>query len=107
MHDTKCKPLPELSEKTIARFWSYVDKRGPDECWPWIGGFNKYGYPQFGADKIRRAVRGNRIAYFLHYGVDPFPQSVLHKCDFKPCCNGAHYFLGSRRDNSEDRDRKG
>ncbi len=107
MHNNKCKPLPELSERTIARFWSHVDRKGPDECWPWTAGFNKYGYPQFGADPINRAMRGNRIAYFLHHGVDPFPQNVLHKCDFKPCCNGAHYFLGLNKDNSKDRDAKG
>lgn len=32
-----------LDEKTLARFWSKVDKRGPDECWEWRGKFTNHG----------------------------------------------------------------
>ncbi|QJY46670.1 HNH endonuclease [Pseudonocardia broussonetiae] len=32
---------------------------------------------------------------------------VCHKCDTPPCIEPAHLFLGTPRDNNEDRDRKG
>ena len=31
----------------IKRFWKYVDKKGPDECWEWTG-CNSGGYGQLG-----------------------------------------------------------
>ena len=26
------------------RFWEKVDRRGPDECWPWTAYSDRYGY---------------------------------------------------------------
>ena len=31
-------------ENTPETLWSKVDKRGPDECWPWKGVVEKSGY---------------------------------------------------------------
>lgn len=30
-----------------ARFWSHVDRRGEDQCWPWTAGTDRWGYGQF------------------------------------------------------------
>lgn len=30
------KPI-ELTEQAKSGFWNRVDRRGPDECWPWLG----------------------------------------------------------------------
>lgn len=39
-----------------ARFLSYVDRRGDDECWPWTGYVDGMGYGIFGAEgKLRKA----------------------------------------------------
>lgn len=107
MHDIKSKPIPQFPPAAISRFWASVDIRTQDECWLWKKGLNKYGYGQFGLDGTWRAMRTNRVAYFLHYGIDPLAQSVLHKCDVRACCNPHHYFLGSRKNNSDDREAKG
>jgi DNA invertase Pin-like site-specific DNA recombinase len=32
---------------------------------------------------------------------------VLHCCDNPPCCNPSHLFLGTRSENTHDRDAKG
>ena len=55
----------KYSPGTITRFWSKVDKRGPDECWPWLGHCQKGGYGQFGSGGGRLT---HRIAYELLVG---------------------------------------
>lgn len=38
-------PVPKtIYGDDLARFWSKVDKREPDECWPWLGAIDKDGY---------------------------------------------------------------
>lgn len=86
------------------RFWSKVDVRGPDECWPWKAGTNK-GYGTFKA--FGRTVPAHRIAYELVKGPIPPGLDVLHKCDNRPCCNPAHLWPGTDLDNAQDRDSKG
>ncbi len=99
------KPLPPLSEKDIARFWSHVDRRGPDECWPWKGGLHTMGYGKFSVGY--RTLFVHRVALFLGSGIDPHPLQACHKCDYKPCCNCAHLFPGTQADNIADMITKG
>lgn len=41
-------PIPKIIVKDdLARFWSKVDKRADDECWPWTGLVDKDGYGRF------------------------------------------------------------
>lgn len=92
------------TDSLIARFWSYVEIREPNECWPWKGGTFERGYGQFRAGK--KKVRANRCAYELVKG--PLGDlNSLHECDNPPCCNPAHLFKGSLSDNSKDRNAKG
>ena len=105
MAKTDCKPLPPLSEKDIARFWSYVNVKGPDECWPWTGCIEAKGY---GRIRIaRRSILAHRIAIFLATGVDPGRKLACHACDNRPCCNGKHLFPGTHGDNNGDMAAKG
>jgi len=39
--------MNDLDRETLARFWSKVDKRGPDECWEWTGRFTGQGVAEF------------------------------------------------------------
>jgi hypothetical protein len=87
------------------RFWRNVDKRGPDECWPWQSSTNQWGYGT--ASLAGRPKLAHRIAWELAYGAIPVGICVLHRCDTPGCCNPAHLWLGTRKDNMRDMLRKG
>lgn len=87
----------------MQRFWELVDRRGPDECWPWLGGIDlPDGYGYF-AGFARLKVRAHRFAYELEVGKIGPGRLVLHSCDNPPCVNPAHLRLGSPADNIDDR----
>ena len=48
------------------RFWIKTDKRGRDECWPWLGGLTASGYGVFTIG--RRNIPPHRFAYELFFG---------------------------------------
>lgn len=70
------------------RFWHYVEKRGPSECWPWQGARDRKGYGRLQIGK--RNIPAHRFAYELAYGEIPADHQVHHTCDNKPCCNQRH-----------------
>lgn len=92
----KTRPKRPVAE----RFWEKVDKRGPDECWPWLGGKNKGGYGAFYFDG--RDDGAHRVALRLS-GVD-VPRSdrrhssgvVDHICRNVGCVNPRHLRLVSQ-----------
>ena len=97
----------QLSEKDIRRFWSFVDKRGPHECWPWRGGGpnNPYGNFSVGPRESAKTYLAHRVSYYLEYGVTDL--HVCHKCDVPRCVNPAHLFAGTQQDNRIDCVKKG
>jgi DNA-binding XRE family transcriptional regulator len=93
-------------ERLEARFWSKVDVRGEDECWPWEAGRYSAGYGSFAV--THTLSRGaHRVAYVLFCGHIDDGLLVCHDCDNPPCCNPAHLFAGTTGDNARDRTEKG
>jgi hypothetical protein len=83
------------------RFWAKVQKRGVDDCWVWTGNLTeKNGYGRLRVSG--QMVCAHRVSWELHNGLIPEGLLVLHKCDNPPCCNPAHLFLGTHKDNSMD-----
>ena len=96
------RPSP-WSQPFEVRFWAKVEKRGPNECWPWRAKRQMRG-GDYGHFESKLA---HRIAFELHYGIAPGNKCVCHSCDNPPCCNPAHLWLGTRKENMDDMRRKG
>jgi hypothetical protein len=83
------------------RFREKVQVGGPDDCWDWQGATHRQGYGAFAIS--RRPIPAHRVAFHLATG-DCGPQDdVLHRCDYKPCCNPAHLYIGTDVENAGDR----
>jgi hypothetical protein len=105
--DASDRALSVITEKDIDRFWLKVNVSGPDDCWIWLAGKDKvHGYGVF---RIKETVVvASRVACFLQKGIAPLPcLFACHTCDNPPCCNGAHLFWGTNRDNLLDAASKG
>lgn len=92
--------------KTIEEYMAdRIDRRGEDECWPWVGPVNDRGY-----GNVRREFQGkrsqfsHRVAYQLaNPDVDLTGLVVRHLCHNPNCCNPAHLLHGTHADNVQDR----
>jgi hypothetical protein len=75
------------------------------DCIVWTGERVGMGYGRV-SYKGRRPL-AHRVAWELANGPIPDGLLVLHRCDNPPCCNANHLFLGTSKDNADDRDAKG
>ena len=91
---------------TPEEFWTKVDKSGGHKaCWIWQGKKQTGGYGQFRFKG--KLILAHRLSYIFECGPIPEGMCVLHKCDNPSCCNPKHLYLGTKKDNARDRDRKG
>lgn len=104
VHRVPLKALPDPADamESIRRRTTLNKATG---CWEWAGVTNRFGYAQaFYGNKRYMAHRLAALAAFGQF--DPMLQ-VCHRCDNRKCCNPAHLFLGTRRDNERDKVAKG
>ena len=94
-----------LTSVQIRRFWSRVDKKGPDECWLWTAGRFNHGYGRFFVWPKERTAHW--VSYVLAYGELPHGTETCHKCDVKLCVNPNHLFAATHQENVQDSTRKG
>jgi hypothetical protein len=84
-----------------ARFWAKVDKNG--DCWEWMANTRK-GYGSIKVSGI--SVYAHRLSWEMQNGPLQNGMLVLHKCDNPRCVNPSHLFVGTQKDNMEDREAK-
>jgi hypothetical protein len=101
-----------IPQSISERFWSKVDRRGPGECWPWRAAHSHQhdgrGVFYIKANGRETRVVAPRVAWMLTHGeLPPRGVFVCHSCDNPPCCNPAHLWLGTSRDNTLDSMAKG
>jgi hypothetical protein len=91
----------ELRKK---RFWSKVDIRSEDECWPWRAARHVQGYGAFAFTKYK-ITTAHRASWAITYNRHRLPSPklhVMHMCDNKICVNPKHLKLGTQSENEKD-----
>ena len=88
------------------RFWAKVDRRGPDECWPWTAGMGTHGY---GVHYLPSGdqILAHRMALTLAQGLPAPGAHALHSCDNKACTNPRHLRWGTHQDNMREAAERG
>ena len=76
----------------LERFWSKVDRRGDDDCWPWLAGLTSHGYGQFGVGgRAGTMVKAHRWIYEQMVGPVPEGMELDHLChNAAPACPGGY-----------------
>lgn len=76
----------------LARFWSKVDKRGPNECWPWLAHVDQDGYGRWRTKTSHEPAA--RTSYRLLVGPIPDGLQIDHVykrgCRRRDCVNPSH-----------------
>jgi len=88
----------------LKRLEQYTSIDHASGCHLWIGP-KREGY---GRLKIQGKMIGvHRLVYSMSKGEIPSGMLVCHSCDTPACVNPEHLFLGSDKDNSDDKVSKG
>ena len=85
------------------RFWEKVSHPG---CLIWLGARNSWGYGTFSMAP-QKNINASRAAWILTKGEIPEGMDVLHTCNNKLCCNVEHMYLGTDKENADDRKKAG
>ena len=95
----KCTPIPTLNTSDLERFWGKVDREGgSDSCWEWKGKKRSgYGRLWIGG----KIFSAHRIALLIEGRLDD-RLFACHTCDNPSCCNPAHLYCGTTKQNTRD-----
>lgn len=93
--------MVKRNRNTPEKLWLRVSIKSSTECWEWQGCKNTDGYGSISISG--KIVKTHRLAFALSGGeITREKPHVLHHCDNPACCNPAHLFAGSHKDNMQD-----
>ncbi len=89
----------------IKVFWTKAPPENERGCQEWAGRRTSEGYGELTLSPYG-SILAHRASWIIENGPIPDGLFVLHKCDNPPCVNPNHLFLGTNRQNIEDRHAK-
>lgn len=85
----------------------YIERRSIPEpmsgCWLWLRSVGTHGYGLVGSP----GVTAHRASFLAFNGDVPDGLVVRHRCDTRICVNPEHLLVGTHKDNSDDKMRRG
>lgn len=100
-----------MAKELMNRLMAKVRKQsGPldTECWIWHGCKDQSGYGRIQRDGLPRRTTGAHRAIWELHNEPLAPNAALcHRCDTPSCVNPDHLFIGTDRQNQNDRLAKG
>lgn len=106
-HGVRQRQEPQMTdmldklEKGAEFFWAKVAITRPNDCWPYRGCKDNCGYGWLTFNK--KQMRASRLAWMIqNKSAVPVRKFVLHTCDNPSCCNPAHLYVGTQKDNMRD-----
>jgi len=88
-----------------AKLTNYSEVVSESGCQLWVNAVNRSGYGVIFYDGKSRLA--HRVAWTVKHGEIPDGLCVLHRCDVRCCINTDHLFLGTNKDNVDDKVNKG
>lgn len=95
--EEKLERLKKSFEKNVIR---------QEGCWSWKGSIAHGGYPVMTCRRQIGPDRGHRASWIIHFGPIPEGLYICHKCDNPICTNPGHLWLGTQKENNDDKIRK-